>query len=214
METKLTQQESLSIISQMIEQAKNNHQKGIGNSMMFSGSLVAFTAILNVILAFVFKNQGIDANLSCWVWCLMIPGTFIIHLIDKKVDQKTVVKTHFDSIISATWNGFLISVVVALAILFGIGLGQKHYTVFFLTNPVILTLVGLAEYITAKACRFKPYLFGAFVMWLGALACIGALWVKDSVVIQFFILAVCMILGFVIPGYKLNKTAKENVQGT
>jgi len=32
--------------------------------------------------------------------------------------------------------------------------------------------------------------------------------------IQFLILALCMISGFVIPGYQLNKKAKENVQGT
>ena len=65
METKFTEQESLAIISKMIEQARNNLQKGSGNSMIFIGLSVAFTAILNVILALVFLSKGIDPNLSC-----------------------------------------------------------------------------------------------------------------------------------------------------
>ena len=211
METKFTEQESLAIISKMIEQARNNLQKGSGNSMIFIGLLVAFTAILNVILAFIFSSKGISSNLSCWVWCLMIPGVYVNYLIQRKVERKSMVKTHIDSIVSSTWRGYALACFAFLAVIFGIGLGKNFYHVFFLINPGILILVGLAEFVTAKVCRFKPYLYGAIIMWLGALSCVGAMWFKEPVIIQFFILALCMVLGFVIPGYKLNKLAKENV---
>ena len=211
METKFTEQEGLAIISKMIEQARNNLQKGSGNSMIFIGLSVAFTAILNVILALVFLSKGIDPNLSFWVWCLMIPVIYINRLIRKKVERKSMVKTHIDSIVGSIWRGYTFACGVFLTVIFGIGLGHNFYHVFFLINPCILIFVGLAEFITAKACRFKPYLFGAIVMWIGALSCVGTLWLKEPVIIQMFILAACMIVGFVIPGYKLNKIAKQNV---
>jgi len=211
METKLTEQESLSIISQMIEQARNNLRKGDGNGLIFAGVLVAFTAILNVIFAFVFFKKGINVNHSTWVWCLMIPGTYIIHLIQKKADRESTVKTHIDSIIGSIWRSYLYAVLAFLVVIFSIGFGQKFYQVFVLINPFILIMLGQAEYATAKACRFRPYLYGAISMWLGALACAGVMWFEEPVLIQFFILAVCMITGFVIPGYQLNKLANKDV---
>ena len=215
MEEKFTEQESLAIISKMIEQARNNLQKGSGNSMIFIGLMVAFAAILNVVLAFIFAKNGINGNLSCLVWCLMIPTMYIEHLIERKRNRKSMVKTHIDTIIGSTWKAYAYSCFVFLAVIFGIGFGleKKVYQIFFLINPVILILVGQAEFVTAKVCRFKPYLYGAFAMWTGALACVAAtLMSRDPVIVQFLILAVCMILGFVVPGYQLNKLAeKENV---
>ena len=214
METKLTEQESLAIISEMIKQARNNLQKGSGNAMIFSGLLVSVTAILNVILAVILSKMNINPNYSFWIWCLMIPGFYIKSLIDKKVNRKSMVKTHIDTIIAAIWKGYVYSIGALLAVIFVIGFGKNFYEVFYLINPIILILVGLAEFVTAKACRFKPYFYGAIIMWLGALVCTASMWLWEPVIIQFFILAVCMIFGFVIPGYQLNKLAKENVQGT
>ena len=211
METKFTEQESLAVISQMVEQARNNLRKGGGTGMIVAGFLVAFTAILNIVLAVIFAKNGMNANLSTWAWCLMIPGSCIILLMGKRDDRRSIVKTHIDSIIGSTWKGYLYAVIVVLTVIFSIGFSQKAHGVFFLINPVILILVGQAEYTTAKACRFKPYLYGAISMWLGALACAGAMWLKNPVLIQFFILAVCMIVGFVIPGYQLNKLANKDV---
>jgi len=48
-------------------------------------------------------------------------------------------------------------------------------------------------------------------MWLGALTCIALMWTPEPIIFQLLIMAICMFLGFVIPGYKLNKLAEENV---
>jgi len=211
METKLTEQESLAIISKMIEQARNNFQKGSGNSMIFVGLSVAFTAIFNVILALIFLKKGISPNFSFWIWCIMIPVIYINNLIKKKLNKEYMVKTHIDSIINATWKAYSYSCFVFLTVIFGIGFGNKFYGLFILINPVILILMGLAEFVIAKVCRFKPYRYGAVVMWIGALACmvVTIMFRNSIVIIQFFILALCMIRGFVVPGYQLNKLAKE-----
>ena len=211
METKLTEQESLAVISEMIKQARNNFQKGSGNSMIFYGFVVSVLAIINVILAFVFIKLNIAPNLTFWIWCLMIPAFYVGHLIDKKVERESIVKTHLDSIVSTTWKGYSFSVLLFLAVIFSIGLGKKLYDVFYLINPFILLLIGLAEFISAKTYRFKPYLYGAVIMWLGALACTALMWAPQPVIFQLLIMALCMFFGFVIPGYQLNKSAKEHV---
>lgn len=207
MESKFSEQQSLALISEMIVQARNNLQKGSGNTMIFNGTIVSILAMLNVILALVLPNP----NQSFWIWTLMIPCSYINRLISKKVNKNTMVRTHIDTIISYTWRGFGYANWTLLGVIFIIGFGMKFYEVFFLINPTILVLTGLAEFVTAKACRFKPYEYGAFIMWVGALPCVLLFWVTDNVVIaQFFILSICMISGFVIPGYLLNKKAKES----
>jgi len=213
MESKFTEQESLSLISEMIKQARNNFQKGSGTGMIYSGILVSSVAILNVIVAIVLIKLGINPNFSFWIWCLMIPGIFISRLIDKKIDRESMVKTHIDSIISTTWNCFGYSTYVLIAITFIIGFTKNYYAVFFLINPVLLILIGLAEFINAKAYRFKPYFYGAIIMWIGALASAAVVVINiwEPIFLQLFILAVCMVFGFVIPGCKLNKSAKDNV---
>ena len=208
METKFTEKESLALISEMITQARQNLRKGSGNAMIFIGLLVSLVALANVALAFILP----DSNQSFWIWCMMVPGVLVNKLIVKKTVKQSMVKTHIDTIIEYVWLGFSCTVCVFLAVIFILGLGRRLYEVFSLINPGIILMVGMAEFITAKACRYKPYFFGACIMWTGALLCTLAFWVTNSpVIVQFFILAVCMIAGFVIPGYRLNRKAKENV---
>ncbi len=206
METKFTEQQSLTLISEMITQARNNFQKNSGTAMIFNGCLVAFTALLNIALIYLLPNP----NQSFLVWFLMIPGWFIDRMIDRKVDKEALVKTHIDKIISASWRGFGVAVVLFLILIFGYGHFMQNPRIFILITPIIMLMAGIAEFVTAKACRFKPFLYGAYTMWIGSLGCLlsYALWHSFSGIIHFLILALCMILGFVIPGYKLNKLAK------
>ncbi|MDR0543275.1 MAG: hypothetical protein LBH19_13835 [Dysgonamonadaceae bacterium] len=208
METKFTEQESLSLITEMITKARNNFQKRSGDSMIFSGILVSVTALLNVALAFILDHP----NQSFWIWCIMIPGSFVNNYIRQRNRKEALVKTHIDSIITFAWIGFACAVGVILAVIFGLGFGRKMYEVFHLINPSILVMTGLAEFVTAKACRFKPYFYGSLIMWAGSIACVGIFWISyNPVIVQFFILALCMITGFVVPGYQLNKAAKSHV---
>jgi len=211
METKFTEQESLAVINEMIKQARNNFNKGSGTGMVFYGTLVSCMAIINVILALLFIKSGIDPNHSFWIWCLMIPSFYVGYLIEKKIERKAMVKTHLDSIISTTWQGYIYAVYLFLAVIFCIGFGKKMFDLFYLINPGILILIGLAEFVSAKTYRFKPYLYGAFIMWLGAVICTALMWGPYPVIFQLLIMALCMFLGFVIPGHKLNKLAEENV---
>ncbi len=206
MESKFSHEQSLALISEMIEQARNNFQKGAGNSFILYGYAVAVIALLNVLLAFALPNP----NQSFLVWCLMFLVGIIDRMLDKKTARQTLAKTHIDKIISMTWRAFAIAVVLFLVVIFGYGILMKNPEIFILITPILLLMAGTAEFVTAIACRFKSLMTGACILWVGAIACLST-WNGYSTLVNFGILAICMILAFTVPGYKLNKMAEENV---
>jgi hypothetical protein len=214
MDTKFTEQESLAVISEMIDRARNNVQKGAGTFMIFWGATVAATALLNVALAYILWGMSVSANYSFHIWWLMLPAWAVSFMLERKTDRTAIVKTHIDKVISSVWKAFGISNAIFLLIVFGLSYSLQEYNHFFcLIHPIIILLTGIGEFITAKVCRFRPFLYGAIAMWAGSLACALAIILfkkGDGVIVQFFILAACMTIGFIIPGYKLNKLAKEN----
>jgi hypothetical protein len=195
----------------MINRARNNVQKGSGNFMIFWGYLVSFTAIANIALAYILVSLSKESYYSFYVWLLMVPGTIISQLIIGK-GKEPLVKTHIDHIISSIWNGFMLSAILFVGIVYTLSFSTHVYYYFYLINPVIILLIGISEFVTAKACRFKPFLYGAIAMWTGSAACMFALLLfTEGVAVQMVILAACMIIGFIIPGYQLNKSAEKNV---
>jgi hypothetical protein len=213
METKFTEQESLTIINEMIDRARNNVQKGSANSLIYNGYVVASVAILNFILLNLLPES--DRNWSYSAWWLIIPSGAVGYFLKKRKNRLSIVKTQIDSIISTLWRGFSISTIVLLTILFSMALTFHTWHYFAVITPIIMIMTALVEFGMAKACRFKPFFWGAIGFWTGALlCCFFTYFVLKRGDIQFLILALCMITGFVIPGYKLNKLAKDHVQGT
>jgi hypothetical protein len=213
METKFTEQESLAVISEMIDRARNNIQKGAGTFMIYWGSMVAIAALLNITLVFILLRMSLSPNYSFHIWWTMLPAWIGSFLLDRKRDKSAIVKSYIDNIISSVWRAFGISNVIFLLMIFGLAYSlQEHNHFFYLINPIILLMTGIGEFVTAKACRFRPFLNGAIAMWTGSLLCTLAviLFTGDGVLVQFLILTICMIIGFVIPGYKLNKLAKNS----
>ncbi|MDR1983749.1 MAG: hypothetical protein LBQ28_02855 [Prevotellaceae bacterium] len=209
---KFTEQESLSVINEMIERARNNVQKGSGTFMIFWGYMVAIAALLNIILAYWLASISKPTNLSFHIWWIMTPAWIVSFILKYRRGKLSIVKTHIDTIISAVWTAFGFSILIFLTIIFVLAYSTKQYNYFYLINPIIMLITGVGEFITAKSCRFRPFLYGAVAMWIGSLACtLAIILVSDKIVMQFSVLAICMILGFVIPGYQLNKKAKKHV---
>jgi hypothetical protein len=213
METKLTEQQSLEVISEMINRAQKNVQKGAGTLMIFWGYMVAITALLNIVVAYILWYSSLPVNYSFHAWWIMLPAWGLAFILRRKKDRSAIVKTHIDYVISSVWQAFGISCVIFLCIIFSVSYSLQVYHLFYLINPVIILLIGVGEFITARTCRFRPFLHGAIAMWIGSVACaLAIILFKDGnrVIVQFIILAVCMIIGFVVPGYKLNKLAGNN----
>jgi hypothetical protein len=211
METKLTEQQSLSIINEMIDRARNNVQKGSATSMIFWGYAVAGTALLNFVLLQVLPLMGLSLNLSFWVWTLMIPCEIVSYFIHRKIDRKALVKTHIDTIVSSAWKAFAIAAATLIAFIFLLAFGMHEHRLFLLITPLIMLMVAMQQYVTAKATRFKPFTCGAIIMWAGAMSTVVLYFFLSNASFQFLVLAICIILSYVLPGHLLNKKAAENV---
>jgi MFS family permease len=212
METKFTEQESLAVINEMINRVRHNVQKGSGMFMIYWGIMVAVAALLNIVLVFILTSLSIPANYSFHIWWIMLPAWIVSFILERKVNRKAIVKTHIDNIISSVWQAFGISILIFLAFIFWLGFSSKAYGYFLLINPVIMLITAIGEYITAKACRFRPFMYGAIATWIGSLICAMAIvCASKPVIVQLAVLAITMIAGFVIPGYQINKIAQKDV---
>ncbi|NDV94725.1 hypothetical protein D0T84_07305 [Dysgonomonas sp. 521] len=206
MEKTFSEQDSLKLINEMISQARDNFQEGNTYSSIFCGYIVAATAFANFILLHTLGNP----NLSYWIWLTMIPMTIISSIISKRQRKSAIVKTHIDKIIGYIWVAFAISVGILLLSIYGTAYAFKSSHLCILITPVILIMMGAAQFITSIACRFKPYLYGACMFWCGALLCtVCYLFGRGD--IQFIILGICAIMGLCVPGHIANRKAIQNV---
>jgi hypothetical protein len=209
METKFTEQQSLEVITEMINRARNNVRKGSANNMVYNGFAVAFVAIANFLLLHFLPEAY--KNYSFHIWWLMAPSGFVDLIIKRKFQREAIVKTHIDSFISQLWRGFSISTVILIVTILSLCYTFHVSLIALLITPGIMIMVALVEFGMAKICNFKPFFWGAIAFWTGSLLCLFPYCVLKRGDLHFLILAACMILGFVIPGYILNKSAKKNV---
>ena len=207
MENKFNEQDSMRLINEMIAQVNSNIQKGAADSMIWAGYSVAAVSILNIVLMHVLANP----NMSFWVWSLMLPFFIISKVMGGKKDKRAIVKTHIDRIIGKTWEAFAYCVVILLIVIFGLTYTFKIHHFTMLITPTILTFMGLAQYVTATASKFKPFYWGVVAFWAGAVLCMAVIIFLRNADLQFIILAISVIIGFVVPGTILNRKAKENV---
>lgn len=205
METKMTEQEGLKIINEMIAQAKNNFQKGSADVAIFWGYLAAGLSIANFILLQCLENS----TLAYFVWWLAAPGWLISWLIQRKIDRTSIVRTPIDRIINMIWIGFGIAVAVLQVVFWSYRIPHNIHFIYMV--PVIMLMYGAAQFATAAACRHKPYFWGSVVFWIGAvLSMLVAVWTERSDY-QFLILAASVIIGFVVPNHLLNRKAQSDV---
>jgi hypothetical protein len=207
MENQFNEQESLQLIKEMITQARTTFQKGRGDSLVFWGYFIAVLALANFILLRIFENQ----SWVFWVWALTLPVSIVNAVIGHRKEKKALVKNHINSLIGYIWFAYFITIVCFLMSIFAIAFGLEVKILFLLINPVIIGMSGLALFVTGRVCRFQPYVYGAVLFWTGAVVSAFIPVVFGRIDYQFVVLALCLIMGFVIPGHILNSKTDTNV---
>lgn len=186
METKeLTTQESLSIITDMIGQAKHNVAKGDSFQILFWGWIIAIANLGHYVLA----KSGYDHPYV--VWLLVVPAIVISVFYGIRMNKKQLVRTHMDKIYAQIWIGAFIVFIITVSFMFQLN---------FHHNPVILAVAGLGMYITGWLLRFKPVVFGAVCLWIGAIVAF-TLPVTD----QYLVGSISILVGYIVPGYLLKR---------
>lgn len=177
---KLTEKESLELISQMIRQTRENIEKRVAYPFLIWGYL---TVIVSVIVWYVLSETG---NYQWnWLWlALPLIGWPLNFLIGKKSEK--VIVTYMDRIIGNIW------VVIGIAVLL-VGL------VSWLLNDVlfiIALLLSIGTTLTGWAMKYKPIGWAGVISVLLSFALIFVPGVN-----QLLVFAVLFVVMMIIPGH-------------
>jgi len=188
----MTGEESLKIITEMINKTKVNIRQGSFH-LLFWGWLI-FACSLSEYLLFKFTDFA-----SPWyVWFFVIPGVFVSMIYGYTKGRKESVFTYATKLYVCTWMGFLFSAIVLFIIVW-----QRMESV----APLILILAAMPTFISGFIIKFKPLIIGAITFWIFALvAHFGG---PD---ISTLAVPAAMLTGYLIPGYMLrNKDGHDTV---
>lgn len=189
-EKKLTEQESLLIIQQMIQTAKQE-QKDDGKGWILWGWLLFTASVLTYINL---KTQWFS-NYFFWnvfgiASLLLLLYSTIRYLFFNKAGK---VKTYTAELFQKLNIGFFISLML---IIIAINRGVSPVLGFSL----LLGLYGFWILVYGAALNFKPSIIGAYITWTCALA---GLFV-ESFDWTMILHATAVLLGYIIPGHMAN----------
>jgi hypothetical protein len=184
-EKMMTGEESLRIITEMINRTKVNIRQSSFH-LLFWGWLI-FACSLSEYLLY----RLTDFSNAWYVWFFVIPGVFVSMIYGFVTGRKAKVHTYADMLYMWTWMGFLAAAIVLFIIV------SKHMET---VPPFILILAAMPTFISGFIIKFKPLIFGGMTFWILALI---AHFAGPSV--APLAVPVAMLTGYLIPGYLLRK---------
>lgn len=182
-QSKLSNEESLRIITRMIQTAKGNIK---GNSFHFLlwGWVVTFGN-----LGHFYLMEFTDFAYPYAVWLITIPTWIVSLLYGYRQSSKERVKTYSDFLIMWTWLAFTFSIVILI-------FSGKFDA---LLTPIILLFAGIPTFMTGLILKFKPLIYGGSSFWIFSVIAFS---VEPSY--SLLVSAVAIIVGYLIPGYILK----------
>ncbi len=192
-----TEQDSLELITQMIQQSKRNMKVGNGNILLCYGYPAV---ILSVVVYFLVHTTG---N-SVWaaLWFLMFTPSFWIAF-RKKIDVSVI--THMDKAINSTWRilGQLFFLTVIGLALFGYLAGKCN---FGLMLPLSLLYAGIGVAITGIISDFKLMVYSPLVAFAISIYMLASMVTGKEVSDWWNLLfGVSFLVMMIIPGHSLNR---------
>ncbi|MBA3673932.1 MAG: hypothetical protein H0W75_03090 [Chitinophagaceae bacterium] len=193
-EKQMSEAESLSIISGMINRAKNRFSE-TGTLYLLWGWVILVCCITQFVSLKYFNYQK-----GYQVWFLTWLAVIYQFIYLAKTKKREKVKTYTDEIMGFVWLTFMICGVVMVFILIKL-------KVFVAINPLILVLYGMPTFLSGIILKYKPLIIGGISCWVLAL-------LSPLVPIEYhlLLLACAVIAAWIIPGYLLrSKYKKENI---
>jgi uncharacterized membrane protein len=191
-EKMMTGEESLKIITEMINRTKVNIRQGSFH-LLFWGWLITVCSLSEWLITKLTSYPH-----PYYIWILVIPGAFVSMIYGAVNGRKEKVHTYADMLYMWTWIGFLF----AASVLF-IVQSDKMENV----TPYILLLAGFPTFLSGFIVKFKPLIVGGVCFWVIAILVHFA---GPSFTLLGTPLA--MLTGYLIPGYMLkNKIDHDTV---
>lgn len=182
MKTELSPEKSLAIISQMIEESKQSYKHHSFYFLLWGWLMIA--AALGQYVLLEMENEF---HFMPWMVFSIIGG---IASGLKGAKDKKIHKTFADKVISYTWSGFVITMIITL-----IAVVPAN------PNPFVLLMSGLATFITGGITQFRGFIIGGVIFWIAAIVSF-----QLDIQASLLVYALAMFLGYIVPGYLLKKS--------
>jgi len=183
MKSEMTPAESISIITQMINESKDSFKHHSFYFLLWGWLMIAAALGEYYLLSIDFKFHFLT-----WILFSTIGG--VVTGI-KAANAKTNRKTFADRVMTYVWSGFGITMIISLVALIPAN-----------PNSFVLLLVGLVTFITGGVTQFKGFIIGGIVFWLAAI-------ISFQVDLQssLIIYSLAMFLGYIVPAYLLKNSS-------
>ncbi len=191
-EKKMSSEESLKIISDMITRTKINIRQS-AFYLLFWGWLITLVSLSDY---FISIFSGFEKP---WlVWLLTIPGVIVSLIYGFVKGSKQQVFTYAEKIYMWIWMGFLVTTIILVVF---IGFENRMQIV----GPFILLLAAFAVFISGIVIKFTPLIIGGISIWVFAIIGFFA-----GPIISPLAMPAAVISGYLIPGYMLKKSKSQN----
>jgi hypothetical protein len=191
-EKMMTGEESLRIISEMINKTKVNILQSSFH-LLFWGWLIFACSLSEFLLM-----KLTDFTHPFYVWIFVIPGILVSMIYGFSTGRKARVHTYADRLYMWTWMAFMIAAIVLFII---------QWKRMDLVTPYILLLAGIPTFLSGFIVRFRPLIIGGLCFWVMALFVNFA--GPDFAPLG---MPVAVLAGDLIPGYLLkNKKDHDKV---
>lgn len=203
-EKKLTERESLEIITTMIARTKERYI-GDGNIMLMWGYLtVGMTALVWALLALT-RNPEVN-----WLWFLMgTIGGIATPLMARKHQAGSRVKSYSDTVTSRIWTAVGLTAMAATAICLGFELIARIHA-WSMMFTIALIIVPFAEMTQGIIVKEKCLVWGGAIGLLAGFFTVGCLAARVTLYAQWFFpmfIAAFMAM-MIIPGHILNHKSR------
>lgn len=186
-EKDISAEESFEIIQRMIALSRDKLSQ-TGFHFILWGILVAFASLLQYFM----NTQNWFTFPSYWVWpVITLIGTPIAFIYEFRKGKSGRAKSKSDTIYVFLWLGFAVTLITTIII-----------SVVSQVQPVpfVLSVTGLAVFVSGIIYRFTPLVLGALVFWIAAICC-PLLNANDQLLLN----SVALILGYIIPGILVGR---------
>lgn len=183
-------EESLSIITSMIDQARRQITDN-GFHFLLWGWLTMIACAGHYIMA-----RWTEVAHPYAVWLLMIPGIIISMIYGIRQGKSAHVRTYTDRSMLWVWVAVSVSIIILQVFIH-----KYNYQIV----PILLLLIGNATFVSGWLLRFKLLIWGGIFFWVGAILA----FLTNTQYEQIGIMAVCINTGYLFPGYMLRARYKN-----
>lgn len=189
-----SEQDSLAIISSMINKARNQFTEN-GYLYLLWGWVILICSLSHFVL-----QQVLNIENFYLVWMLIGPTVLYQFIYLRRKIKRATVRTYTDEIIGYVWVVFIICAVLLVTLL------SSHLKSPDYATIIWLVMYGMPTFLSGAILKYRGLMIGAISCWVLAIATLFI-----PVQYHMLLLAVAIVCGWILPGYGIQqKFKKEN----